>query len=192
MPVTDRLPAQVRAFALLALIVVQGACLAFFLWDALQDFKELPLGEWLSVHLTLELLANLTLLAAILVEGHFLRRMLERQAHADRALSIASGALHEVMERHFGDWGLTPAEADVATFTIKGFSIAEVARLRGSGEGTVKTHLNAIYRKSGLSGRMQLLGLLIDDLMNVPGTGETRANPGPAVAGDWRRTVDTL
>jgi DNA-binding CsgD family transcriptional regulator len=173
MTVTDRLPARVKAFALLSLIVVQMACLAFFLWDALQDFRELPLGEWLSVHLTLELVANMTLLAAILVEAHFLRRMLQRQIHADRALSVASGALHDVMMRHFDDWGLTPSEADVATFTIKGFSIAEVATMRGSAEGTVKTQLNAIYRKSGLSGRSQLVSLLIEDLLHsraVPAT----------------------
>ncbi len=167
MTVTDRLPARVKAFALLLLIVVQMGCLAFFLWDALQDFKELPLGEWLSVHLTLELLANMTLLAAILVEAHFLRRMLQRQSHADRALSVASGALHDVMMRYFEDWSLTPSEADVATFTIKGFSIAEVATMRGSAEGTVKTQLNAIYRKSGLAGRSQLVSLLIEDLLHA-------------------------
>jgi DNA-binding CsgD family transcriptional regulator len=168
MTVADRLPARVKAFALLSLIVVQMACLAFFLWDAFQDFKELPLGDWLSVHLTLELVANLTLLAAILVEAHFLRRMLQRQTHSDRALSVAAGALHDVMMRHFDDWGLTPSEADVATFTIKGFSIAEVASMRGSAEGTVKTQLNAIYRKSGLSGRAQLVSLLIEDLLQGP------------------------
>jgi DNA-binding CsgD family transcriptional regulator len=168
MTVTDRLPSRVKALALLSLIVVQMGCLAFFLWDAFQDFKELPLGEWLSVHLTLELLANMTLLAAILVEAHFLRRMLQRQIHSDRALSVASGALYDVMMRHFDDWGLTPSETDVATFTIKGFSIAEVASMRGSAEGTVKTQLNAIYRKSGLSGRSQLVSLLIEDLLQGP------------------------
>ena len=36
------------------------------------------------------------------------------------------------MEGYFADWGLTPSEADIATFTIKGYSIAEIAGLRGS------------------------------------------------------------
>ena len=41
----------------------------------------------------------------------------------------------------------------MAWFTIKGLSIAEIARLRGTSEGTVKAHSNAIYRKAGVSGR---------------------------------------
>jgi len=107
--------------------------------------------------------------AGVAFEGSYLVRLLRRQAHAERALSAASGALHEVMEGYFEDWRLTPAEADVAAFTIKGFSIAEIATLRGSAEGTVKTHLNAIYRKAGVTGRSQLLSLFIEDLMRDDG-----------------------
>jgi len=73
-----------------------------------------------------------------------------------------------VMEGHFRAWWLTPSEQDVATFTIKGCSIAEIAALRGSAEGTVKTHLNAIYRKAGVPGRGQLVSVLIEDLMGGP------------------------
>jgi DNA-binding CsgD family transcriptional regulator len=56
----------------------------------------------------------------------------------------------------------------VAAFTIKGFTIAEIAALRGSAEGTVKTHLNAIYRKAGVQGRGQLVSLLIEELLGGP------------------------
>ena len=66
------------------------------------------------------------------------------------------------------DRALTPAERDVAGFTIKGYSIAEIAQLRGSAEGTVKTHLNAIYRKAGVTGRGQLVSLLVEDLFRAP------------------------
>ena len=83
-------------------------------------------------------------------------------------MTIAQGALHDLMERYFADWGLTPAEADVAAFTLKGYSISEIAGFRGSAEGTVKTHLNAIYRKAGVAGRGQLVSLLIEDLMRSP------------------------
>jgi hypothetical protein len=63
---------------------------------------------------------------------------------------------------------LTPSEQDVATFLIKGCDIAEIARLRGSAEGTVKAHLNAIYRKADVSGRAALVSILIEDLMSQP------------------------
>ena len=87
-----------------------------------------------------------------------------------------------MLDAHYLQWGLTPSEADVATFTIKGCSIAEIARLRGSAEGTVKTHLNAIYRKSGLSGRGQLASLLIEDLLNPAHPGAATGRPAEEAA----------
>ncbi len=37
--------------------------------------------------------------------------------------------------------------------------------MRGSAEGTVKSHLNAIYRKSGTANRGELLSSIIDTLI---------------------------
>jgi len=98
----------------------------------------------------------------------FLTRLLRQQVRAEMALSAASGALHDLMQAYFSQWGLTAAEADVAGFTIKGYSIAEIGTMRQSAEGTVKSQLNAIYRKSGLAGRGQLVSLLIEDLLSGP------------------------
>ncbi len=52
-----------------------------------------------------------------------------------------------------------------ALFALKGFSIAEIAALRDTSEGTVKAQTNAIYRKAGVSGRPQFLSLFVEDLM---------------------------
>ena len=68
-------------------------------------------------------------------------------------LRQASGAFAELLEERFRAWGLTPSERDVAWFTIKGLSIADIARLRQTSDGTVKAQSNAIYRKAGVSGR---------------------------------------
>ena len=170
-------PERTKVSAVLVLMLVQGFCATFFMLDLLADFLEEPASMWVRPHFVLEVLANLGLVAGIVFEGAYLVRLLRRQAHADRALSAASGALHEVMEGYFEDWRLTPAEADVAAFTIKGFSIAEIAALRGSAEGTVKTHLNAIYRKAGVPGRAQLVNLLIEELLGGP-----LVRPGGATA----------
>ena len=67
----------------------------------------------------------------------------------------------------------------MATFLIKGADIAEIARLRGSAEGTVKAHLNAIYRKAGVSGRPALVSLLIEDLMTESLLHRARRNAAP-------------
>lgn len=161
------------------LIALQTFCIVVFVFDVVDDLAG---GAALTTHVLVEVVANLALLAAVVVEVRILRAMLRRQAHADRALSIASGALHDVLEAHYAQWGLTPSEADVATFTIKGCSIAEIARLRGSAEGTVKTHLNAIYRKSGLAGRGQLASLLIEDLMGPAPLAGATAGPAKSAA----------
>jgi DNA-binding NarL/FixJ family response regulator len=63
---------------------------------------------------------------------------------------------------------LTPSEADVANFLVKGLGIAEIAQMRGSAEGTIKSHLNSIYRKSGTHNRGEVLSLIIDSLMDRP------------------------
>ncbi|OYX43235.1 MAG: hypothetical protein B7Z02_09510 [Rhodobacterales bacterium 32-67-9] len=161
-------PERTKVSAVLVLMLLQGFCATFFLLDMISDLIAEPSSMWIRPHFVMEILANLGLAAGVVFEGAYLVRMLRRQAHADRALSAASGALHEVMEGYFDDWRLTPAEADVAAFTIKGFSIAEIAALRGSAEGTVKTHLNAIYRKAGVPGRGQLVNLLIEELLDGP------------------------
>ena len=72
----------------------------------------------------------------------------------------------DLLEERFGDWGLTPAERDVALFAIKGMSTSEIAALRDVSEGTIKAQTNAIYRKADVAGRPQLLSLFIDDLMS--------------------------
>ncbi|MFZ5961448.1 helix-turn-helix transcriptional regulator [Thalassococcus sp. BH17M4-6] len=90
---------------------------------------------------------------------------MQRTAHLQEQLGLAAGAFNEIVEARFRDWGLTPSEQDVALFTLKGCAIPEIATLRGSAEGTVKSHLNGIYRKAGVTGRGAFLSLFIEDLM---------------------------
>jgi DNA-binding CsgD family transcriptional regulator len=145
--------------------------------DVLRDMSVAGLASLRDWHTGVELLAVLSLLGGIALGLRMLLALLARQKHLERDLSIASGALHEVIARHFDDWGLTPSERDVAGFTLKGLPIAEVARLRGSAEGTVKAHLSAIYRKAGVSGRGQLVSLLIEDLLAGPLVGKDLPRP---------------
>lgn len=156
-----------QATGLAVLIAVQGASAAFFVADWLGD-AAVAGAQPVSLHSLAELVATLSLVVAIGVEANVLVRLLRREAHMVRSLSAAARGLNDLMEEMFATWRLTPAEADVARFTIKGSGIAEIARLRGSAEGTIKAHLNAIYRKAGVSGRPALVSLLIEDLMADP------------------------
>lgn len=58
---------------------------------------------------------------------------------------------------------------------IKGYSIAEIAGLRGSAEAAIKAQLNSIYRKSGTQGRAQLVSVLVEDLLRAPLLNEENA-----------------
>jgi len=148
----------------IALIVAQLVCAAFFLWDVTSDGLAYTATGRLDLHFGIEAAATSALLAGILFEIRVLARLLRRKAHLERQASLAARAFHEVIEEHFRDWLLTAAERDVAHFMIKGLSISEIAELRGSAEGTVKAQLNAIYRKAGVSNRGEFLSLLIEDL----------------------------
>ena len=153
-----------RSPVLVALILFQVVCACIFMIDVVYDLQEAE-NIW---HLIPEVAATIGLLIGIAFEARYLTHLLRRQETMARGLGVAAGALADLMEGYFRDWGLTSAEQDVAAFTIKGYSIAEIAELRGSAEATVKTHLNAIYRKAGVPGRGQLVSILIEDLMHAP------------------------
>lgn len=160
---------------LVGLILAQSACAGFFVWDVILDGGQLPGLFPLDIHFLIEAGAVLGLIAGIAVEIRVLFRLLSRKAHLERQVSMAQSAFHDVIEAHFEALALTAAEADIAWFTVKGLSIAEIAQMRGSAEGTVKSHLNAIYRKADVSNRGALLSLLIDELMDSTEKDRTRA-----------------
>ncbi len=149
------------------LVPLQLASAGFFLWDigvGIFGFRTEPIS-W-ALHELIEISAIFGLLLGVAIGGFSLRAALRRNQMMENQLRAASGAFVELMEERFLDWGLTPAERDVAWFTLKGFSNGEIAELRKTSEGTVKAQSNAIFRKAGVSGRTQLMSLVIEDLLS--------------------------
>ena len=176
-----RLSARKSSRLLIGLILFQCLCAGFFVVDISADLEGIWPDLTGSAHLLAELAATLGLVLGIGCEVLVLRRMLQHQARLQQGMSVAAGALAEVIEGFFAEWALTPAEADVAGFTVKGYSIAEIAGFRGSAEATVKTHLNAIYRKAAVTGRAQLISLLVEDLLRAPLVAPPPEGPPPRV-----------
>lgn len=169
---------------LVLLIVFQSLCSVVFVADVWNDLAPKPWPEVFSAQNLSEIAAMLGLGLGLVFEAFVLVKLMRRQARMQHSLTAAATALSDLMQSYFETWGLTPTEQDVAAFTIKGCSIAEIATLRGSAEGTIKTHLNAIYRKSGVTGRAQLVSVLVDDLLQVPLIAPAaRQLPRRAVAG---------
>lgn len=90
---------------------------------------------------------------------------LRRHQEIKRNLRMAQGEFFRMLELQFDRWGLSAAERDVALLTVKGLSVAEIARLRETSEGTVKSQNNSIYKKAKVKSRTQLLGALIEELL---------------------------
>ncbi|HHL22228.1 MAG TPA: LuxR family transcriptional regulator [Aliiroseovarius sp.] len=152
-----------------AVVALQVLCALFFISDILISVLGLrarPVA-WQTREL-LEIGAALGLLLGIILGAIVLRQAYLGRHRAEEQLRVASGAFMDLLEERFNEWGLTPAERDVALFAIKGMSIQEIASLRETSEGTVKAQTNAIYRKAGVSGRPQLLSQFIDDLVVDP------------------------
>ena len=154
-----------RAFIAIVFII-QAMCAVFFISDILSSvlgLRSTPLS-WRTREL-LELGAALGLLLGLGLGAVLLARAMRGRTVAEERLRRASAAFMDLLEERFTEWGLTPAERDVALFAIKGMSTAEIGVLRATSEGTVKAQTNAIYRKAGVTGRPQLLSLFIEDLM---------------------------
>lgn len=156
---------------LIAILSIQILSAVFFVSDIASSYISIwsaPLSWEMREYLELSAALGLTL-GVILGIWMLTRTMRERNVAQER-LRRASGAFMNLLEERFAEWGLTPAERDVALFAIKGLATPEIAALRATSEGTVKAQTNAIYRKAGVTGRSQLLSLFIEDLMRDDGT----------------------
>jgi DNA-binding NarL/FixJ family response regulator len=160
-------------FFLWALLAVQVICAVFFLFDAAVDALGIANASIARGTQVFEYGLSIALLGGLALTAFCLRNVLRRQAVLRRQVAVASGAFEEMLQTHFREWSLTPAEEDVARLAIKGLSISEMADLRGSREGTIKAHSAAVYRKAGVSGRLQLISLFIEELMAEPPLSET-------------------
>lgn len=154
-------------WGLILLVAAQAVCAVFFLSDVLDDWRALGASAFTDRHLLVEFAATFALIAAIIFETRYILRLLRREAHLEQSVSVASAAMRDVIEAHFEAWRLTPAEQDIAAFLVKGLTIPEIAALRGSADGTIKSHLNAVYRKSATQGRGDLLAVILDGLIEA-------------------------
>ncbi len=139
---------------------LQALAAIYFLVDAARE-----LGSGASPLGLLDVLVAIALLAGIAFGALALRRLLADARRHELAFAAASGALGRLIEDRFAAWRLSPSEADVALFALKGCTIAEIAEMRGAAAGTVRSQLSQIYAKAGVAGQPMLMSLFLEDLL---------------------------
>lgn len=154
-----------RAAVLWSLFALQGVCCAYFLMDIGWDLLWPSTINRFAESDVLEVLVTVAMFFGLAFTGNELRQLLTRHDQLENQIKVASGAFTEVMEARFKDWSLTNAESEIAILAIKGFSIAEMAEIRDTKQGTVKAQCASVYKKADVAGRLQLISVFLDDLM---------------------------
>lgn len=155
-----------RTYVLWSLFALLSICCAYFLMDTAWDIFWPTAINPVAESDVLEALVTLALFLCLIYTGTELRALLNRHDQLEDQIKVASGAFTEVMEARFSSWSLTSAEREIAILAIKGFSIAEMADIRDTKQGTVKAQCASVYRKADVAGRLQLLSIFLDDLMS--------------------------
>lgn len=164
---TQRLPTLLAtAFGLIFVLVA---------WDLLSDWS----GGVNAAHVTVESLvlgisgvAMLALLRGVFRQRRSLSRMARSLDRArDESLRWRSryqdtiAGLGRAIQEQFRRWQLSPAEAEIGLMLLKGLSLKEIARVRGTGERTVREQARAVYQKAGLPNRAALSAFFLEDLL---------------------------
>ena len=99
----------------------------------------------------------LSLFIGMGLSAYLLQQLNSRNEKIEDQLKLASGEFAGLVDQKFEQWALSKAEKEVAMLNLKGFTVPEIAGVLGKSEGTIKAQNAAIYRKSGMSGRTQLI-----------------------------------
>lgn len=88
----------------------------------------------------------------------------EAKLWRDKAKTFIDGLSSEISKK-LDEWGLSASEKEIAFMLLKGLSLREIAKARGTNEKTTRAQATSIYQKSGLSGRADLSAFFLEDLL---------------------------
>lgn len=166
---------------IIAAVLFVIACLTSV--DIYNDYFE-GVATW---HISIEAVVAVIALIGMfyLIRGRFtLQHNLEQERQVSSELQAEAQKWKQVSKKYvkglsveidnqLDRWDLTEAEKEVSFLLLKGLSNKEIAEVRGSSVPTVRAQTNAIYTKSGLSGRSELSAFFLEDLL-LPQKQETR------------------
>ncbi len=144
----------------------------FFIFDVASDIYERIIASTAPgfldlIHLFFEIFSAGALILAIRILVRQLRWLQARNSAQSQSLRFLRGEMDSFARSKFDEWNLTSAERDIATYMLKGLSIAQIAEARSTAEGTVKAQTSNIFRKTGVASRMELMSIFLDEFLNI-------------------------
>lgn len=157
-------------------VVILLFCMAFFAFDAFEDLlKDAEAGFHYSfgelLHMTLEILSVLGMGFAAYVLRAYVVHLRQQSLDTAQTISLLRGEFQNVVQAKFDVWNLTPAERDVTMLILKGLSISQIANARNTAPGTIKAQSTAIFRKTGVASKSELLSLFMDEFLDSAQSG---------------------
>ncbi|MCW9035410.1 MAG: helix-turn-helix transcriptional regulator [Alphaproteobacteria bacterium] len=157
-----------RSFEVKSLVVsfvVIAICEVFFLMDVAADFFYIDIAiAWID-HSAIELVSTFTLAFALFAIGYQIKCLLKEHREAQASVQVAKGELLAVIYAKFDEWHLSPSEREIALLLMKGLTIQEIADVRSTQQGTVKSQSSAIYQKAEVKSRNELVAYFVEDLL---------------------------
>jgi len=164
MALKNRKGFEVRS--LILSFVVIAICEVFFFLDVSADVFQIDMfTPWIE-HSVIEFISAISLGVALVAIGFQIRRLLHDHRDAKDSVKVASGELLAVIYEKFETWQLSPSEREIALLLIKGLTAQEIATIRNTRPGTVKSQSSTIYQKAGVRGRNELVAYFVEDLLS--------------------------
>lgn len=154
---------QKALWAALAIQIAGAGVFFFSTWTEVLHLRDTQL-DWRIVE-TAEILGSIGLVLGSIVSALFLRRNHAELKDLRRQVDVANGEYASHLEELFVKWQLSASERDVAVCAMKGFSNAEIARMRATSVPTTKSQMSAVFKKSGHGNRQQLISFLVEEML---------------------------
>ena len=136
----------------------------FTLWSLISEVLDMGLLIGCTVTTALLLLRTQSQAAESRILREEMRAVQVENGHWRKEMEDHLQGFGAAIQKQFDDWRLSKAEQEVGLLLLKGFSHKEIARIRHTGETTIRQQAGSVYQKAGINGRAALSAYFLDGL----------------------------
>ncbi len=146
--------------------MVLGISETLLVLDVLSENFGIGFDFYYDYHVALETVVVFILGFSLIIVGAAFWRILRENRNYRAMAGLASGEFLRVLDSKFSEWELSDSEREIALLLIKGLTIQEIADVRNTKPGTIKSQSNAVYRKADVKSRNELVAYFVEDLLS--------------------------